>query len=200
MQHQASTSARSTASAFLRLPDTLTSWIQCAWDGYSVQAPAAQPGHSSRPSTPPPRLLQPPPAIPPAHQLPPRQIRPAPRPRSSSNHDPAPPHPAPPVPPRSKVPRPSPARLAEGGRRFGHAIWSPVTRLSSVLWLEFTGVFFGLFALSAGIGAWKLRSALHLPASDPAHTHFLLALGISLVFAYFCVSSFLRASRRGRRA
>ncbi len=98
------------------------------------------------------------------------------------------------------IPRSTPANVREGSRRFGHAVWSPITRLSSVLWLEFTGVFFGLFALSAGIGAWRLRSAFHLPTSDPAHTHFLLALGIAVVFAYFCISSFLRASRRGRRA
>ena len=93
-----------------------------------------------------------------------------------------------------------PGNLAEGSRRFGQAVWSPVTRLSGVLWLEFTGVFFGLFALSAGIGAWKLRSALHASPADPARTHFLLALAVALIFSYFCISSFIRASRRGRRA
>ena len=90
--------------------------------------------------------------------------------------------------------------LAEGGRRFGRAVWSPFVRLSGVLWLEFTGVFFGVFALSAAIGAWRLHAALHAPASDPARTHFLLAVAVAAVFAYFCVSSFVRAARRGRRA
>lgn len=90
--------------------------------------------------------------------------------------------------------------LAEGSRRFGVAVASPVRRLSKVLWLEFTGVFFGLFALSAAVGAWRLRNSFRHPAAgDPARAHLLLALGIAIVFTYFCVSSFVRAARRGRQ-
>lgn len=89
--------------------------------------------------------------------------------------------------------------LQEGGRRFKEAAWRPFVRLSGVLWLELVGVFFGLFAVSAGLGAWRLRSGLHGVTSDVAHQRFLIALGVAVVFGYFCVSSFVRAGRRERQ-
>ncbi len=90
--------------------------------------------------------------------------------------------------------------IARGSRRFGEAVWGPVVKLSGVLWLELTGVFFGLFALFAGIAAWKLRIHLHRsPTNADAHTHLQLAIAMAILFGYFCASSFLRASRRGRR-
>jgi hypothetical protein len=89
--------------------------------------------------------------------------------------------------------------LKEGGRRFKDAAWRPFVRLSGVLWLELVGVFFGLFAVSAGLGAWRLRSGLHGAASDVAHQRFLIAVGVAVVFGYFCVSSFVRAGRRERQ-
>ena len=92
------------------------------------------------------------------------------------------------------------AGIKQGGKRFGEAVWGPFVRLSGVLWLEFTGVFFGVFALSAGIGAWKLRGAVHgAAANGDSHMRFLLTLGMALLFGYFCVSSFIRAARRERR-
>ncbi len=92
------------------------------------------------------------------------------------------------------------AGIARGSRRFGEAVWGPVAKLSGVLWLELTGVFFGLFALSAGVAAWKLRAAIHPSTANPeAHSHLLLALAITALFSYFCLTSFLRANRRGRR-
>jgi hypothetical protein len=90
--------------------------------------------------------------------------------------------------------------LARGGKRFGEAVWGPFVKLSGVLWLEFTGVFFGIFALFAATGAWKLRGDLHeTMANHDAHMHFLLSAGMAVVFGYFFVSSFVRASRRSRR-
>jgi hypothetical protein len=89
--------------------------------------------------------------------------------------------------------------LKRGGRQFGEAAWRPFVRLSGVLWLEFTGVFFGLFAVSAGVGAWKLRAGVHAAATDHAHTQFLIAAAVAVVFGYFCVSSFVRAARRERK-
>jgi len=89
--------------------------------------------------------------------------------------------------------------VARGGKRFGEAVWKPFVRLSGVLWLEFTGVFFGIFAVYALSGAWKLREHLHEKAGNhDAHVHFLMAAIMGTVFAYFCVSSFLRARRRER--
>jgi hypothetical protein len=92
------------------------------------------------------------------------------------------------------------AGVAQGSKRFGEAVWRPFVRLSGVLWLEFTGVFFGIFAVYAASGAWKLRGDLRETATNhDAHMHLLMAAGMALVFGYFCVSSFLRAARRGRR-
>jgi hypothetical protein len=89
--------------------------------------------------------------------------------------------------------------LQEGGRRFKEAAWRPFVRLSGVLWLELMGVFFGLFAVSSGLGAWRLRSGLHGAISDVPHQKFLIAIGVAVVFGYFSVSSFVRAGRRERQ-
>jgi len=89
--------------------------------------------------------------------------------------------------------------LARGGRRFGESFWAQVKRLSGVLWLEFTGVFFGIFALYAASGAWKLRADWHETAANhDAHVHFLMAAAMGALFAYFCVTSFWRAGRKGK--
>jgi len=82
--------------------------------------------------------------------------------------------------------------LAEGGRRMG----GTVKRLSGVLWLEFTGAFFGLFALSAASAVWKLRGEWRAPGQG--HLHLIFAIVMTVVFGYFCVSSFVRAQRRGQ--
>jgi len=89
--------------------------------------------------------------------------------------------------------------VARGGKRFGEAVWSPFVRLSGVLWLEFTGVFFGIFALYAASGAWKLRGEIVETAGNhDSHVHFLLSAGMAVVFTYFCISSFMRARKRER--
>jgi hypothetical protein len=88
--------------------------------------------------------------------------------------------------------------IAQGGKRFGEAVWGPFVRLSGVLWLEFTGVFFGIFAIVALQGLWMHRTALHAGASAHDRQRLLIDVGVGLLFGYFCVSSFLRAHRRGR--
>jgi hypothetical protein len=88
-------------------------------------------------------------------------------------------------------------RVGDGTRRFGQAFWVPFAHVSATLWLEITGLFFALFALFFGQNAWKTRaSALH----GPEHAHFLLYAVVTLIFVYFCVSSFVKAARRGRRS
>jgi hypothetical protein len=90
--------------------------------------------------------------------------------------------------------------LKRGSRQFGQAVWRPFVRLSGVLWLEVTGVFFGLFALIAVGYLWKLRGAWRTGAADPASHRSLMGAVVMLVlFGYFCVSSFVRARRRERR-
>jgi len=92
------------------------------------------------------------------------------------------------------------AGLKEGSKRFRESVRGPLARLSVALWLELTGVFFGIFAVFAAGGAWKLRGALNEPgASHDAHGRFLAAVLMAAVFSYFCVSSFMRANRRSRR-
>jgi hypothetical protein len=99
--------------------------------------------------------------------------------------------------PSQRTPRHAAAAVKQGSKRFGEAVWGPFVKLSGVLWLEVTGVFFGVFALTAGVEVWKRRAALH--TAGDAHTHLLFALGMCLVFTWFTLSSFLRAARRGRR-
>jgi hypothetical protein len=87
--------------------------------------------------------------------------------------------------------------LKEGSRRFGAAVGKPLVKLSGVLWLELTGVFFGLFAMAAGGAAWRLRAAMHATAvNHEEHVRFLAGAWMAAVFGYFCVSSFVRANRR----
>lgn len=90
--------------------------------------------------------------------------------------------------------------LVRGSKRFGEAVWKPMVKLSGVLWLELTGVFFGLFAFFGAGWAWKLRGNLHETAANhDAHTRFLVCLALAVVFGYFLISSFVRANRRSRR-
>jgi hypothetical protein len=109
-----------------------------------------------------------------------------------------------PAPSRPQAPPPRPAknyaeparRVGVGTRRFTKAVAGPLAHISGTLWLEITGLFFALFTVFFGQNAWRTRaSALH----GPEHTHFLLYAVITLVFAYFCISSFLKASRRSRK-
>lgn len=89
--------------------------------------------------------------------------------------------------------------LWEGLRRFWEGVWKPFVRLAGVLWLEVTGVFFGVFAAFAVSAMWKLRAAWHATAANTKdHENFLWSGGMALVFGYFCVSGFVRARRRER--
>jgi hypothetical protein len=89
--------------------------------------------------------------------------------------------------------------LKLGTRRFGEAVWGPFVKLSGVLWLELTGVFFGIFAVFAGGGVWKMRGDWRQTAvNHDAHTRLIAAAAMAVVFGYFCVSSFVKARRRGR--
>jgi hypothetical protein len=91
--------------------------------------------------------------------------------------------------------------LKRGGKRFGEAVWGPFVKLSGQLWLELTGVFFGIFAVFAASNAWKMRGDLRETAGNhDAHVHLLVTAAMAVVFGYFCVSSFVKSSRRGKRS
>jgi hypothetical protein len=79
-------------------------------------------------------------------------------------------------------------------------VWGPLAKASGALWLELTGVFFGIFAVFAGANAWKMRWALdETAAHHDVHSRLLISVGMAGVFGYFCVSSFVKANRRIRK-
>jgi hypothetical protein len=87
--------------------------------------------------------------------------------------------------------------LKQGGKQFNKAVGGRLVRLSGALWLELTGVFFGIFAVSAVAGSWRMRSALHeTMGNHDSHVRLLISLTMAAVFGYFCVSSFVKANRR----
>jgi hypothetical protein len=89
--------------------------------------------------------------------------------------------------------------LKQGGKAFSAAFGGRLARLSGALWLELTGVFFGIFAVFAASGAWKMRAALRdTAATHDAHVRLLFAVAMAALFGYFCVSSFVRANRRSK--
>jgi hypothetical protein len=94
---------------------------------------------------------------------------------------------------------PEPAAVKAQARNLGRSVWSPFARFSSVLWLEVTGTFFAIFALIAGEAAWKLRAALRLSPGAHEAQRVYLYVAIFVLFAYFAVSSFVRAQQRSRK-
>jgi hypothetical protein len=99
--------------------------------------------------------------------------------------------------PRRAVPR---GGVRQGWRRFVDASWRPFVRLSGVLWLEVTGVFFGIFALFALGHLWALCRELNVTQAIARGDRRLLGAGLMLaVFGYFSGSSFVQARRRERR-
>jgi hypothetical protein len=87
--------------------------------------------------------------------------------------------------------------LGRGRKRFGQAFFEPFVRLSGVLWMEVSGVFFGIFALFAMAAVWRLHGNWHGGAQ--ARKELAVAAAMLLVFGYFCVSNFVRARRREKR-
>jgi len=96
---------------------------------------------------------------------------------------------------------PSSAQIAEGGRRIargagraGAALWKPFAHATGQLTLQITGLLFAFFALGFGAKCWQLyRSAGWRDHSLPMY------LGFGVLFLWFAVSSFWRATRNGRR-
>ena len=102
-----------------------------------------------------------------------------------------------PAPPQAPVYAARGKGVAQGARNFGSAVWRPFAHASGVLWLEVTGLFFGIFTLLFAQNAWKLRLDW---ASGVNHQRFLVYAVVTLLFAYFTFSSFYRASRKQRRS
>lgn len=84
-------------------------------------------------------------------------------------------------------------RLARGAGRFSASLWKPFAHATGLLTLQITGLLFAFFALGFGAKSWQLYRETgwrdhHLP----------LYLGFAVLFLWFAVSSFWRASRKQR--
>jgi hypothetical protein len=86
--------------------------------------------------------------------------------------------------------------LAEGTKRFGLAVIGPMAHTGGVLWLEITGIFFGLFAAFFAQNVYRLRSAYK---AGPDHLHFLTYSGLTLLFLAFMLMNFWKARRKEKR-
>ncbi len=86
-------------------------------------------------------------------------------------------------------------RLARGAGRFSGSLWRPFAHATGVLWLQITGLFFAFFAVGFVGYSWQLWKA-----SGWRDHHLPLYATFAVLFAWFAVSSFWRASRRQKRA
>ena len=68
-----------------------------------------------------------------------------------------------------------------------------------MVWLQVTGLVFGLIAMFLAQGAWKERAAWRLPVGSHEVTKFWVLVVAFAAFAYFAVSYFVRAWLRERR-
>jgi uncharacterized membrane protein len=82
---------------------------------------------------------------------------------------------------------------------LGRSVWTPVARFSGVLWLQVTGSVYAVIALAMGQAVWLRREDLRLSGHSAGQQRAYLLVGIFLLFTYFAISSFVRASRRERR-
>jgi hypothetical protein len=88
------------------------------------------------------------------------------------------------------------AGAKRGAKAFGQAFLGPFTHAGSILWLEITGLFFALFALFFVQNAYRVRTSWW---QGPEHVHLLLYAALAIGFAWFSLSSFLRAYRKSKR-
>jgi len=106
---------------------------------------------------------------------------------------------------RADQPRPSTARparnpprgevirnVAAGGRGFGRGFWKSFATAFKALWHQITGVFFAIFAVFFAQNAWRLRAVWQ---SGPNHRYFVIYFIVALLFIYFSITAFVRASR-----
>jgi hypothetical protein len=86
--------------------------------------------------------------------------------------------------------------VAQGAKRFGAAVWGPMAHTGGVLWLEITGLFFGLFAMYFGQNVYRLR---HSYITGPEHSHFLVYTALTILFGYFTFTSFYKARQKEKK-
>jgi|GEM_PF-768432 len=87
------------------------------------------------------------------------------------------------------------ANVAQATAAAKGAVAGPLRRASRALWHELTGSFFALFTLSFLLAAWKTHNNAFSPIASERYRLYTFCL-LTLLFAYFSASSFLRARRR----
>jgi hypothetical protein len=84
-------------------------------------------------------------------------------------------------------------RTAKGVGRGVAGFLRPFLRVSGIVWLEVTGVFFLLFVVAFAPTLWRTRASyLH----GPDHRMFWSAAVVTAVFLYLSVTSFWKARRK----
>lgn len=101
--------------------------------------------------------------------------------------------PKPSAPPRTANPKQT---VAAARQQAKGSFVAPIAKFSGTLWLQVTGCFFALVALTMASAAWRARAAFHAPPSSHAALKLYAYIAVFVVFAYFAISSFVRAERR----
>ncbi len=86
------------------------------------------------------------------------------------------------------------SRWVRAGYQGARTVLQSFGRVLHLLWLQITGVFFVLFALT--FASRLPRAYRGYVAGTTPQSHLLLLAGVSVMFAWFGVSSFWRARRR----
>jgi hypothetical protein len=86
--------------------------------------------------------------------------------------------------------------FANGAKRFGAAMLGPMAHTGGVLWLEITGLFFGLFALFFAQNVYRFRQDY---AKGPEHAHFWVYAALAVLFSAFTATQFHKARSKERR-
>jgi hypothetical protein len=86
-------------------------------------------------------------------------------------------------------------RFARGASRFSASLWRPFAHATGILGLQITGVFFALFTMIFAVHSWQLWKSAGL-----RDHHLPLYAAFAVLFAWFAVSSFWRASRKQKRS
>ena len=71
----------------------------------------------------------------------------------------------------------------------------PLKRYSGTVLLQVVGTFFAVFAVLMAQNAWRLRDGLNHSWSSPEAQRLWLMSGLFCLFAWFAISSFVRARR-----
>ncbi|SEG69637.1 hypothetical protein SAMN05421819_4367 [Bryocella elongata] len=90
------------------------------------------------------------------------------------------------------------AQVLQAGKQASRSVLGPVKKATGVVMLQVSGSFFGLLAFGMGRGLWALRGNFRAPVFSNAWMGAWVVAALVVVLSYFCVSNFVRASRRER--